>query len=952
MTSPAWTGASPPLAERPAALVEAIFDRNMPSSVPSVFPEFVPFQREEQVKLLAPLTGNVKADFQAQRKVVEELHRSGASGHAVVRLQSFAMDRIVLALWERAVADAQAAGCVPTPVSLVALGGYGRKELAPWSDLDILVLHGRGEPTPFVRTASERLLYALWDLRLEVGYGVRDVPACEELAEKDHPARTALLDLRYMAGDLELFRELEREQLHGLSSAKVERFIQDKLAEMRERRERFGDSLYLLEPNIKQSEGGLRDLQSALWLARVRFKVGGITDLLKRAVLPDREVREMRRARDFVWRVRNELHYLGKRKTDQLTFDLQPLVAEAMGYRDGDAGRAVEQFMRLYYTAAKTVLIGCDAIVDRCLEPNDATGWRTVPAPATVLGAEQPVVLVRGKPPRQAERRLEGGEFKEFRGRITVTGAEVLPRSAAAVVRLFSTADREGLDLYPYARDQAAHAASEWGPEVAEDPEVNQEFLACFNRPGTRGRFLARMHELGVLHQIVPELKAITARRQIDVYHVYTVDVHTLNAVRRLLALRAGDVKEEPLTTLMQQLERPLPLYVGTLFHDVGKGSGKDHSIRGAELAGPASVRLGLDAADAADIEWLVLKHLRMAAIAQRRDLSDPDLIHAFAEEVGTVDRLRKLYLLTYADIATVGPGTWTDWKARLLKDLYEKTVAALGAGERRPEPGLVEAAGRTEAAKALAGHASEEDVARFVEALPPRYFLTEAPERAPVHLRLLRRGRRGVVATYLKPNRAMGQGELIVTAPDRPGLLATIAGVLAAHRIDIQHAEVFSTLPEAEHGWIAGRALDVFEVRGPEGGAVERERWRAARADLRRVLSGLEALSDLMARRLRASTVGVKPLPALKTKVVIDNASARSHSVIDVFTADRVGLLHTLAKTLFDLGLTVDLARISTEGHRALDAFYVRSATGGRLEGEGAQKVVEAIQQALSRAP
>jgi [protein-PII] uridylyltransferase len=918
----------------------------------TVLPDFTPFRREEQIQLLAPLTGDVRADFAAQRKVVEAFHRSGASGHAVVRLQSFAMDRIVELLWQRALAEAESLGCRPTPVSLVALGGYGRKELAPWSDLDILVLHGAGDPSPFVRTASEKLLYALWDLKLEVGYGVRDLAACDALAEQDHPARTALLDLRLMAGDRELYRELERDQLHSLSAAKVDRFLKDKLAEIRDRRERFGDSLYLLEPNIKQSEGGLRDLQSALWLARVRFKVGGITDLLTRAVMPEREVREMRRARDFIWRIRNEMHYLARRKTDQLTFDLQPLVAEAMGYRDGEAGSGVEQFMRHYYVAAKTVLVGVDAIVDRCLEPQDATGWRTVPAPAASIGAETPAFVLRGKHRREVEWSLDGGEFKVFRGRLTVTGSDALQRSPGAIVRLFAAADREGLDLYPYARDLAAHAAVEMPAAAAADPEVNQELLACFNRAGTRGRFLTRMHEIGLLQRIVPELAHITARRQIDVYHVYTVDVHTLNAVRRLFALRCGDVKEEPLTGIMQRLERPLPLYIGTLFHDVGKGSGRDHSVSGAELAGPACVRLGLDAADAADIEWLILKHLRMAAIAQRRDLSDPDLIHAFAEEVGTVDRLQKLYLLTYADISTVGPGTWNEWKARLLRELYEKTLAVLAGGERRPEPGIAEAAGRAEASKALAGRAAPEEIERFVAAMPPRYFLTEPPARAPTHLRMLWRGRGGVVASYLRCRPALGHCELTLTAPDRPGLLATIAGVLAAHRIDIQHAEVFSTSEDTRLGWIAGRALDVFEVRGPEGGAVERERWISARSDLRRVLSGAEPLSDLLARRLRASSLPAKPLPALKTKVVIDNVSARTHSVIDVFTADRVGLLHTLAKTLFDLGLTVDLARISTEGHRALDAFYVRTSDGQRLEGDAARRVVEAIQQALAKVP
>ena len=319
-------------------------------------PAYPAFEFESRVQELPPLTGDPRADFLAGRRFVEDVHRAGGSGHTVVRLQSAAMDRMVVALWERAASQA-AARRGRSPVALVALGGYGRRELAPFSDLDLLVLHRPGEPDAFTREASEKFLYSLWDLKLEVGQGVRDVAECGRLAEQDLSARTALLDLRLLAGDAGLYRELERDQLHGLSQAKVDAFIADKIAETRARRERFGDSLYLLEPNVKQSEGGLRDLQSALWLARVRFKVAGITELLSRALLPEREIREMRRARDFLWRVRNEMHYLAGRKWDQLTFDVQPQVAAAMGYADGEGGSAVEEFMRHYYLAAKTVLV-------------------------------------------------------------------------------------------------------------------------------------------------------------------------------------------------------------------------------------------------------------------------------------------------------------------------------------------------------------------------------------------------------------------------------------------------------------------------------------------------------------------------------------------------------------------------------------------------------------------
>jgi [protein-PII] uridylyltransferase len=908
-------------------------------------PKAAPYEYQARLQGLPPLAGDVKADWAAQRRFVEDTHRAGGSGHTVVRLQSAAMDRMVVALWERAAAAA-AARHGRSPVALVALGGYGRRELAPYSDLDLLVLHRPGEPDAFTREASEKFLYSLWDLKLEVGQGVRDVAECDRLAEQDLAARTALLDLRLLAGDPGLYQELERDQLHGLSQAKVDAFIADKIAETRARRERFGDSLYLLEPNVKESEGGLRDLQMALWTARVKFKVAGITELLARALLPEPEVVELRRARDFAWRVRNHLHYLAGRKSDQLTFDLQPPVAAFTGY--GEQDRAVEEFMRHYYLAAKTILVACDAIVDRCLESSRAGPWRRAEAPASQTGAEERIGP--GRPPD--ERPVRGGEFKIFRGRVTVGDRDVLRKSPAALVRLFAVADREGLDLYPYARDMAAQAASELPPEAAADAEVNQELMGALMRPGTRGRFLTQMHELGVLARVLPEFARVTARRQIDVYHVYTVDVHSLFAVRRLLALRCGDVKAEGFGDLMRRLERPLGVYLGTLFHDIGKGLGGDHSVKGAEIAAQACLRMGLDPAEAADIEWLVLKHLRLSSVAQRRDLTDPDLIHAFAEECGTADRLDKLALLTYADISTVGPRTWTDWKARLVAELYQNTRAVLSAGPgRRPEPGTHEAQGRARVAAALQGRAAPEEVGRFVAAMPARYFFTESPAQAPRHLKLLRLGRRHPMAAAIRHHPADGYSEITLTAPDRPGLLALVAGVLAAHRVDIQHAEVFSTAGDAGRlDWLAGRALDHFEVRGPEGGALDPTRWRAARGDLTRVLSGQVALDELMSRRLKASAIPAKALPRVPTKVVVDNDSAREHSVVDVFTADRVGLLHRLSQTFFDLGLTVDLARITTEGHRAADAFYLRTRDGRRLLGEEARRVVEAVEASLAR--
>lgn len=847
-----------------------------------------------------------RAYLQAARGQLESIHRAGASGLSVCRLVAEATDRLVVGLWQELSAELSA----PRRIALVGLGGYGRRELAFHSDLDLVLLRGSSVDEADVASLAEAFSTLLWDLKLQVGWSVRSPAECGRAAEDDHTIRTALLDARCLAGDRRVFRTLDEEVLRELLLHRADAFIADKCGELAQRRERFGESIYLLEPNVKQGEGGLRDLEAALWIAHARFRTRGLSGLLKQSLLPASEVATVRSARDFLLRVRNELHRLRGRKEDRLTFDLQEEVAANLGYRPSEAGLPVEQFMRHYYLSAKAIRRAADGLISRC---------------------EEAAALKLPPPP---ERRLP--PFKVFRGRLTLEGgSEQLSASPALLLRLFRVAEEENLPLHSWARDQVTLALPALALANGEG-EVVDELKALFSRPGTRGRSLQEMHELGVLGAVLPEFGRITAHHQHDLYHVYTVDIHSLFAVRRLMALRAGDLlEEEPaLTREMQELSDPLPLYLGMLLHDCGKGLGGDHSRRGEALAEEIAVRLRLSERQRTILCFLVRSHLWMSHTAQRRDLSDPALIAEFARTCRDLETLTCLYLLTYADICSVGPNLWTKWKARLLSELFQKARAHL-LGSASAEEASAARKSFLERWAAVLGEAQAEELSRT---LPERYFTSADPDRAVLHGRLLARTARFPVAAFLRASTgagAPGISELSICAPDRPGLLAILAGVLSAHRIDILRARILSTRD--------GRALDIFEVQAPQGRPLDRARWRAARADLLRILQGETSVEEVLRRR-RTTALLARPLPRIETRITVDNKASQGFTVIDVRAQDRVGLLYAIASALSASGLEISLAKVATEAHRAIDSFYV--SRGGRklASAEEISAVVESV--------
>ena len=864
-----------------------------------------------------PPPARAKKELDAGRARILEQHRAGASGEEVVRSTSDLTDAVLAELAEALVAGQ---GWPPPKVALVALGGYGRRELAPRSDVDLLALlplaSVANEDRKRAELFAEALHRALWDAGIEAGFAARSLPESLSVAADDHTIRTALLDCRLVWGDEGLFAGLQRAAVTELEPRRVEEFISDKLDELRTRRERYGGSVWLLEPHLKQGKGGLRDLHTALWVARARHKISGLGEAGEKGLLPTAEIAAARSARALLWRLRNELHYATGRRDDRLTFDNQRRLAAGLGYTDTAHELGVERLMRDAYTAMLEIARAADALIDRCAVED-------APRPQ----ARGLAALFR----RPSSTRPIDEAFELVNGRVGLKHPEVFARRPADLVRIFAVAETVGAQLGSSTRDLLVLELERLGPALASDREAHRELWEILTREGSDGWALAPMHELGVLGALFPEIARLRARVQHDLYHVYTVDTHTVVALQRLLRLRAGGIDSEPeLTRIARSHERPLALALGLFFHDLGKGMGSDHSRRGAELVRAYAERVGLEEQDARDAEWLVLEHLKASHLSQRRDLEDHALIDAFARECGTLERLEMLILLTYCDMASVSSENWTSWKARLLQTLHEKAHAALVAdGLDAPAHAQALEARRTRLAQGLRKAAPDLDPAlidEFVHAAPERYLAVTAPDAVARHLQLWREARRtGFGAGLHRP--VSGEAVLTLVSPDRPGLLALFSAALAANGIDILSAEVASLG--------SSLALDQFHVREPGGGAPSQRRWETARADLLRLLAGEEDPRKLVRKRLRRASWASSAAPEVQTKIRIDNLSSQSLTVLDVFTQDRPGLLHAIAEALHDAGASIELARIATEGNKATDAFYLReepSAGGGKI--------------------
>jgi [protein-PII] uridylyltransferase len=838
--------------------------------------------------------------------------RRGEGGVAVAQMHARILDGLLGALYCASDAAARVDGQQPSGrVALVAVGGYGRSMVGLCSDVDVLFLcDDPGDP--YVRALAEGLLYPLWDLGLDIGHAVRGVEDSLALSREDLSTATTLLDMRWVAGDRGILDELTGRARRSVFEAGLPRFLEQLDEDRRVRHERFGGSLYLLEPEVKLGCGGLRDLDVAAWAAKARWGADAIDELVRHGALLSREIQELETAREMLWRVRNLLHLRAGRRHDRLTFEDQEEIAVQLGFVPG-VTLAVEQFMQAYYRHARVVEQTAERMLMR----------------ARQVGRTGPV-----------RKEDIGDGLLLFDGQITFHDSEQLPHDPKLALRLYEQVAKRELPPYPFARDAVARATAdpEWCERLRADPEANELFLAalsCTQAPPVKRRsILAELHEVGLMLAMVPEFEPVTGRVQHDVYHVYTVDVHSVAAVDRLRAIKRGDYATElPLPSrVAAELPRPEPLFLGLFLHDIGKAHGKDHSRKGALMARPIAERLGLSPVDVAHVVWLVEEHLSLYHWATRRDTSDPEVIREVAKQVGTLDRLRDLYLLTVADLSTTNPNAMTSWKARMLEDLYLAVAAELegdgvGGTARRAD------AIREEVHVGFVGDAGQQMLERFVAGMPDRYLLANPVDAIRVHARVARDRAGSRVHVDTRPGPSPDVSELIVVTDDRPGLLADVAAVLAANRLTIAAAQIYTREPR--DGGVP-EAFDLFFVRrssvGAEGEPVDRVKLQRIRADLDALAAGEVEVSELLARKVHTPSWAKRHSPEVPTEIQVDNEASPRFTVIDVFTRDRATLLHTIARTLHEQGLTIGLSKVNTEGERAADVFYVLDASGEKV--------------------
>lgn len=851
--------------------------------------------------------------------------RPAEVGFSLGRSHAEVLDALVETLWPVAVGGSDPEG----GHALAGVGGYGRRAVALGADLDVRLLApdlGRA------RDVVEALLYPLWDAGLQVGHQVVTAEGVLAAAMDDLPTATSLLDWRHVAGEEQLSVDLlARARASMFTEAALPRFLDRLEDEVAQRHRRFGGSVYLLEPDVKNGPGGLRDLDVAWWAARARWGVSRFADLVRQGELTSRQLAEALVARDRLWQLRNLLHDRAGRRNDRLRFDEQEGIARHLAYADGEAdlGEGVERLMSDYYRAARTV-----------------SQFRDL-----VLARARPVV--RRRPP--AARDLPGG-LQVFDGSLTVQRLDALHTEPALAFRAVAGAVRLDVPLRHTFRNAVAKLSADeaWSRRLRQSEEAARRFVALVtNAKVTRlkqGSITRELHDLGLLLAMIPEFAPVVGRVHHDTYHVYTVDVHSVAAVDRLGEIMRGDIVLDPTEgdrwagslacRVGTEIVRPSVLFFATLLHDVGKSIGsRNHSERGAKMARIILDRLGFAARDIEDVAALIEAHLVMYQTATRRDLDDPATWADFAAHVRGPEGLRNLYLLTVADLSTTSPTSMTSWKARMLDDLFVATDAYLrdGAGSDEARASVV-------AEVVATSELSERALSRFLAGMPRRYAASFQPYEIAGHARAVDAflaGDEASVVAVVPPPGARSEGlagptQICVVAGDRAGLLSEIAASLAHCRLKVHSAAI--------HSWDRSDgpplAVDVFWVERPGGDAVASVIGR-----LRRTLEGIvggDTAAEDMAPPLPPSPMRGGG-PRVRTKVIVDNRAAPERTVVEVFTAEGGGVLYPLARALYRARLSISLAKISTEGARVVDVFYVTDVdTGDKVTDPARMRAVQ----------
>ena len=855
--------------------------------------------RPQILPLLQEALANGRAEI--SRRLMEK----PSAGHEAAAAQSFLIDQLVRIIHDIAVGHQYPVNNPSSGerIAVMAVGGYGRGEMAPHSDVDIAFL------TPFKQTswteqAVEAMLYWLWDLGLKVGQSSRSIDEMVRMANEDLSIRTALLEGRYIWGDTEVYEEAKARFYADVVSGTDRTFVSEKLAERDARHVRMGDSRYVVEPNVKEGKGGMRDLQTLYWIGKYIHRVTSAEELVDVGLLTADEFRRFRKAANFLWAVRCHMHDMTGRAEDRLTFDLQPGVAERMRFADRPGKSAVERFMQYYFLNAKVVGNLTGVFLAHLDETHNAGVRRFIPN-------------ITRRP-----KKLKG--FTLDRGRLALPEENFFEEDPVRLIEIFHLADKHELEIHPLAMRAARRDAKLITNKIRKDRRANKLFLDVLCSPRDPELVLRWMNEASIFGRFIPDFGRVVAQMQFDMYHHYTVDEHSIRAIGLLSRIASGDlVEDHPNSTeTIRKLKNRRVLFVATLLHDIAKGRGGDHSILGAEVAMKLCPRLGLEPYETELVAWLVRHHLLMSAMAFKRDLSDFKTIQDFVSQVKSIERLRLLTVLTVVDIRAVGPGVWNSWKRQLLTDLFQAAEEMLLLGHK--QRGRKERIAEKKAALSEALDIPKTQFSKLARRLTDPYWIAEPDDIIAHNARLMLRAGDDSLAISADAYPERGATLVTIYAADHPGLFYRIAGGIHVAGGNIIDARIHTTRD--------GMALDNFLVQDQHSQpfAEDTQLTRLKRAVEDALANRSKLTTKLEARPLSHSRAGAFNIVPNAT---VDNDASNRFTVVEVTAQDRPALLNELAYALFESKVTVHSAHIATYGERAVDTFYITDLLGGKIE-------------------
>ncbi len=846
-----------------------------------------------------------------------KMHEEKKDSIEVLHARSDFVDQIVQSLFEEVCDKYQKSGKeVPKNCSVLSQGGYGRRELCLKSDIDLLFLY-EGRADAFVKLLTEKMVQKLWDDGFEVGCATRTVRDCRKLMDTDLTIMTSLLDARHLAGSQDLSAELF-DMVRRYFSSHRENFFKLRMQENKERQEKYGGSVYRLEPNLKEGEGGLRDYHTLYWLARVQHQIRSSEELRAHQYLSEEEYQSLWKAVQFLWQVRNELHRRAGRRTDQLIMEYQEPIAHWLGYENTKQFLGVELFMQYYYTQA-AIIHGLTEKVTRRLT-------RTQPALFPV-----PSVIV------------DDPHLKVVEERLTINSPDLFQKKPEYLLKVFSISHHLKMDIDDFTSDKIEKESFLLQQnELRNSAELGALFRGMLSNPSGLGKIFTRMNGLGILGVFLPEFEKLRFRVQHDIYHVYTVDVHSIFAVQELGKLVDGEYEKtnRTLHELVKDISRMDVLSFGILYHDIGKGEGKGHVQKGAPLIRQAGTRLGFTPVEVDRLEFLELSHLIMTHIAFRRDLEDQNLIIQFAKAMRNMELLNMLYVLTFCDVKAVSPEAMTDWKASLIEYLYLKTREVLQKGTftREKASALVPKV-LNDVLSLLTDEEEKRKCREFFAIMPSRYLLSASPSLIAHHVRLWEKFLQEPIVFEPRVLEKEGVNEVTLLTWDTKDLFSRMTGLFAAHNLNIVEAQLTVSSQ--------GHALHTFKITDHEGKPIpDSDRWVRLENDLRDILQGRIKIENLVAEKFKPSLFKKKMAQTLPTRMDIDNDISAFYTVIDLYTHDRVGLLYQITSTLAALGLYVDVSKISTKVDQVADTFYVKDIFGHKVTSEERLKKIKAILQ------